>query len=693
MSATSTAKPSPSTPRSAPGAALHADTGSSGSDRITSNGQIDVTLASDVASWQYSTDGGSHWTTGSGTSFTLAAGSYAANTVEVRQTDIAGNLSNATNLAAITVDTTAPTAAVAITAIANDTGSSAGDFITKDTTLTVSGTHGTLGSGEKVQVSSDGGATWSDAATSGSTWSYADPTTHNSSFSYQARIVDTAGNVDANTDSQTITIDTSAAAPGAVLHADTGSSASDRITSNGQIDVSLASDVSSWQYSVDGGSHWTTGSGTSFTLAAGSYAANAVEIRQTDIAGNVSSTTNLAAITIDQMVVPPAAALHADTGSSGSDRITSNGQIDVTLASDVASWQYSADGGSTWTTGSSTSFTLAAGSYAANAVEIRQTDIAGNVSSTTNLAAITVDQMVLPPAAALHADTGSSGSDRITSNGQIDVTLASDVASWQYSVDGGSHWTTGSGTDFTLAAGSYAANAVEVRQTDIAGNVSTTNLAAITVDTMAPTVTIATDDSALTGTDVEHLTFTLSEASSNFAVNDIVVSGGSLSNFAAVDATHYTATFTPAANSTTSATIDVAANAFTDAAGNNSTAASQLTMTVNTLTNHAPDFGSGTVTGAVTGQVGVSPSDQLVNGNFEAGATGWSVASQNGGTTFIGSFPHDGGINFRAGSFGTFTGVDAQLAQTIQTLQGVQYTLTVYVASTSATPAGNLVVN
>jgi large repetitive protein len=861
----------------APGAALHADTGSSGSDRITSNGQIDVTLASDVASWQYSTDGGSHWTTGSGTSFTLAAGSYAANTVEVRQTDIAGNLSSATNLAAITVDTTAPTAAVAVTAIANDTGSSASDFITKDTTLTVSGTHGTLGSGEKVQVSSDGGATWSDATTSGSTWSYADPAAHNSSFSYQARIVDTAGNVDANTDSQTITIDTSAAAPGAMLHADTGSSASDRITSNGQIDVTLASDVASWQYSVDGGSHWTTGSGTSFTLAAGSYTANAVEVRQTDIAGNVSSITNLAAITVDQTVVPPGAALHADTGSSGSDRITSNGQIDVSLASDVASWQYSTDGGSTWTTGSSSSFTLAPGSYAANAIEIRQTDIAGNASSTTNLAAITVDQMVLPPAAALHADTGSSASDRITSNGQIDVTLASDVASWQYSVDGGSHWTTGSGTSFTLAAGSYAANAVEIRQTDIAGNISSTtnlaaitidqtvaapgamlhadtgssgsdgvtsngqidvtlasdvsswqysvdggshwttgsgtsftlaagsyaanaieirqtdiagnvssttnlaaitvdqmvvppnatlhadtgssasdgitsngqidvtlapdvaswqystdggshwttgsgtsftlaagsyaanaievrqtdiagnvsitNLAAITVDTTAPTVTIATDDSGLTGTDVAHLTFTLSEASSNFAANDIVVSGGSLSNFAAVDATHYTATFTPAANSTTSATIDVAANAFTDAAGNSSTAASQLTMTVNTLTNHAPDFGSGTVTGAVTGQVGVSPSDQLVNGNFEAGATGWSVASQNGGTTFIGSFPHDGGINFRAGSFGTFTGVDAQLAQTVQTLQGVQYTLTFYVASTSATPAGNLVVN
>ena len=37
-----------------------------------------------------------------------------------------------------------------------------GDFITNDTTLTVSGTNGALGAGEKIQVSSDGGATWID---------------------------------------------------------------------------------------------------------------------------------------------------------------------------------------------------------------------------------------------------------------------------------------------------------------------------------------------------------------------------------------------------------------------------------------------------------------------------------------------------------------------------------------------------
>ena len=70
------------------------------------------------------------------------------------------------------------------------------------------------------------------------------------------------------------------------------------------------------------------------------------------------------------------------------------------------------------------------------------------------------------------------------------------------------------------------------------------------------------------------LTFTASEATSNFVVGDIIVSGGALSNFAATSSTVYTATFTPSASGVT--TIDVASAAFTDAVGNNNTAATQF---------------------------------------------------------------------------------------------------------------------
>ena len=73
------------------------------------------------------------------------------------------------------------------------------------------------------------------------------------------------------------------------------------------------------------------------------------------------------------------------------------------------------------------------------------------------------------------------------------------------------------------------------------------------------------------------LTFTASEATSNFVVGDITVSNGTLSSFAAASSTVYTATFTPTAAGAT--TVDVAGGAFTDGAGNANTAATQFNWT------------------------------------------------------------------------------------------------------------------
>lgn len=72
------------------------DTGESNSDGITRDGTVNVSGLEPGATWKYSTDGGANWTAGTGTSFTLAAGTYAQGMVQVRQIDAAGNISGRT---------------------------------------------------------------------------------------------------------------------------------------------------------------------------------------------------------------------------------------------------------------------------------------------------------------------------------------------------------------------------------------------------------------------------------------------------------------------------------------------------------------------------------------------------------------------------------------------------------------------
>ena len=165
------------------------------------------------------------------------AASRLAPTRTAQVTDAAGNTSTS-NVIEVVVDTAAPAEALAITAIATDTGT-VGDFITNDTTLIVSGSNGALVAGEKIQVSSDG-ANWFDVTPIDSThWSYDDTATvHAASFTYQARIVDTAGNV-GTTASQAITIANLPAEAVAItaIATDTGT-AGDFITSDTTLIVS-----------------------------------------------------------------------------------------------------------------------------------------------------------------------------------------------------------------------------------------------------------------------------------------------------------------------------------------------------------------------------------------------------------------------------------------------------------------------
>ena len=97
-------------------------------------------------------------------------------------------------------------------------------------------------------------------------------------------------------------------------------------------------------------------------------------------------------------------------------------------------------------------------------MQVRQTDLAGNLSPVNSgFAAFTVDTAAAAPSLALAADTGSSSSDRITSNASISISGLEAGASWEYSIDAGGSWLAGTDTSFELASGSYGAGSILVR--------------------------------------------------------------------------------------------------------------------------------------------------------------------------------------------------------------------------------------
>ena len=117
-------------------------------------------------------------------------------------------------------------------------------------------------------------------------------------------------------------------------------------------------------------------------------------------------------------------------------------------------------------------------------------DLAGNVMLTSadfTSGSLQIDETTpVAPGIALADDTGSSGTDKVTNDPTLTLAGIESGAMVEYSLDGGSTWDTSAPTLAQLVQGS---NTVEVRQTDVAGNVSADTAFTFTLDTVNPAVT------------------------------------------------------------------------------------------------------------------------------------------------------------------------------------------------------------
>ena len=165
-------------------------------------------------------------------------------------------------------------------------------------------------------------------------------------------------------------------------------------------------------------------------------------------------------------------------------------------------------------------------------------------------------------------------------------------------------------------------------------------------DLLGPTMVITAAEGAdgFTSDDATlSLTFTSSEATTFFALEDITVTNGALSSFSATSTTVYTATFTPTSDG--AVTIDVAADTFSDASNNNNTAADQFNWTYDTtgptMTITAAEGIDGFTSGDATLSLTFTASE--ITNNFAADditvtngtISGFSASSGSSSETFL----------------------------------------------------------
>ena len=397
-------------------------------------------------------------------------------TLTVGTTDAAGNTSLAAT-ASILIDTNAPTATVtAISTLSNDTGSSVRDFITNTISQTVAGTFmGTVGTGESIQVSANGGTTWQTATinTASRTWSAASVTLQPGTTSLITRTVDAAGNAIAGV-AKAYTLDQTAptvAVAIAALSNDAGSSTSDFITNaanqtvtgtfteplgSGELIQVSANGGTTWVTATIAGSNWTA---AGLTLLKGTDQQIRTRIR--DTAGNIASGGSKS-YTLDT-TAPQAPTVNSYTATSiiGTVEANASALLSTSVSSPIPS-SFAASAIANPTGNYILDPSALAGSSTGTTYSLYSRDVAGNVSPTAS------SQRVV--AGSIGSDTfinmGGTGSDLLIGRTGTDTV--------QYTVATGAIALTG---QITSASGTLNVNTAKI---DVLTGIETLNFTGTT---------------------------------------------------------------------------------------------------------------------------------------------------------------------------------------------------------------------
>ncbi|AXI59072.1 glycosyl hydrolase [Pseudomonas kribbensis] len=654
------------------------------SEAVTGFTNADLTIANGTLSAVSSSDGGITWTA----TFTPTTNiTDATNLITLDNSGVQNLSGNAgigtTDSNNYSIDTQRPTATIVVADTALGVGQTSlvtitfSEAVTGFTNADLIIANGTL----SAVSSSDGGITWTATFTpaAGITDTTNVITLDNTGIS------DLAGNLGSGTtdsnnyavDSQrptaTIVMTDSDLRPGETSLVTI--TFSEAVTGFDNSDLSVANGTLSNVSSSDGGITWTA----TFTPNIGiTDLTNLIVLNNTgitDLAGNTGTGTTSSANYQIQTQVPTATIVVADTSLRAgetslvtitfSEAVSGFDNSDLTIANGTLTSVSSSDGGITWT---ATFIPTANVTDATNLITLNNAGVAnlsGNSGvGTTDSNNFAIDT-ALPTATIVVADNrlgiGETTTVTITFSEAVsgfdlsDISVANGALSNLTSSDGGVTWT----ATLTPTAGINDATNLIVLDTagvqDLAGNAGASIAISnnYILDATRPTVKIVVANPHLGIGQTTTVTFTFSEAVSNFDLSDLSVTNGDLSNLSSSDGGKtWTATFTPTANVTDPSNfIALDTSNVTDLAGN-------AGSTVAVSNNYALDSERPTATVVVANpNLGVGQTSQVII-TFNEAVTGFdlsdlsvangtlsNLSSSDGGKTWTATLTPNANVN------------------------------------------------
>ncbi len=600
--------------------AQSSDTGSSNSDRITSDTRptlsgivgTDTLGAGRIVTITSAFNGGTAEAIGTVTadastgawSFTpsgsLAAGVYNFGISSFDNVGLAG-----VNGVTVTIDLTADAPGGLALATGSDSGRDTTDNKTNVSTPTITGT---AEAGSTVTLYDNAVSVGTVTASGLGTWSFTTPTLADGAHTLTARAVDVTDNTSELSSALVVTISTQAVAPsGLVLTTDSGSSATDRQTNVASPTISGTAEASNVVMLYDGSAlvgMSTAGSDGNWTVQAIGLADGERTLTATTIDqfGNTSAASAVLLVTIDTAAPQPSSLAVTEGSNSGStsDLVTNNATPVLTGTAEAGSVVMLYDGATllnTTTSDGDGAWTMSSASLSVgpHSLAVLSRDVAGNTGAASAPLVVTIDVTSTTPTGLGLGNGSDSGAltDRITNvatptvlgaaEANSVVTLHDDVSGLDVAtatVDGSGVWSIDVAS--TLSSGTHSLTATAV---DVAGNTSAAGVLVVTIDTAAdvPTTPVLTAGSDRGSSNSDRLTSDSTPTVSGSAETNSVITLYDGSVFVGLGTAGSDGRWSVTAGALTEGAHTLTVRA-TDVAGNTSDASGELVVTIDLTT-------------------------------------------------------------------------------------------------------------